>query len=227
MGYSKRMRNLLVFGVLALAIVGCDTTHQARGVKPTGFLANYSQLQEGAEGQALLVYVNPRTHFAIYDKVIIDPIAIWFVRNPDLIKVPPTELRNVAGYLHKAMTDQLKGDYQIVKKPGPGVMRLRLAIVEAKGSRVALDTLSNILPPMVLITATTRLAGGTHLFVGKAGIEAELVDSVTGARLAAAIDRRAGRKVFRGKFGTWNDVKEAHDYWAERLRKRLADLRAK
>lgn len=156
---------------------------------------------------------------------IIDPISIWFVRNPDLVKVPLIELKHLAGYLRKAMTDQLKGDYQIVRRPGPGVMRLRLAIVEAKGARVALDALSNILPPMVLITATTRLAGGTHLFVGKAGIEAELVDSVTGARLAAAIDRRAGRKVFRGKFGTWNDVNESYDFWAKKLKARLVELR--
>ena len=133
----------------------------------------------------------------------------------------------LADYLHTALKEQLEKDYRIVQTPGPGVIRVRVAITEAAGSKIALDLMSNVIPIGIGVTAVNRLATGTHSAVGQAGIEGEVLDSVSGERLLAAVDRRAGRKVLRGKFGTWNDVKEAHDYWAEKLRKRLGELRAK
>jgi hypothetical protein len=50
-----------------------------------------------------------------------------------------------------------------------------------------------------------------------------MLDSVTGERLAAAVDKRQGGKgVFRGK---WEDTKEAFDFWAKRFRQRLDEAR--
>jgi hypothetical protein len=40
------------------------------------------------------------------------------------------------------------------------------------------------------------------------------------------MDRRAGTKALRTKFnGTFGDVRQAMDFWAERLDKNLVDLR--
>ena len=64
------------------------------------------------------------------------------------------------------------------------------------------------------------------LFVGKAAMEAEITDSMTSKRLAAAVDERAGAKTLRGIGGKWKDVDNAFNYWAEKIRKRLAELRA-
>ena len=46
-------------------------------------------------------------------------------------------------------------------------------------------------------------------------MEVELIDSVGGNRLAAAVDRREGGK--RPAKGTWVDVQDAFDHWAEKL----------
>ena len=54
--------------------------------------------------------------------------------------------------------------------------------------------------------------------VGSASIEAELVDSVTDERLAAAIDAVAGTKGLLRAFSKWVDVQNACNNWAERLR---------
>ena len=76
-----------------------------------------------------------------------------------------------------------------------------------------------------MIASLGQLAADTQIFVGTAGIEAEILDSVTGERLAAAVDERAGSKALKGSTSTWSDVKDAFDYWAERLKVRLAELR--
>jgi hypothetical protein len=70
------------------------------------------------------------------------------------------------------------------------------------------------------------VATGTAAFVGKAGIEGEIQDALTEQRLAAAVDRQVGQKRLEGATNTWDDVQGAFDYWSERLRMRLAQLRA-
>jgi hypothetical protein len=40
------------------------------------------------------------------------------------------------------------------------------------------------------------------------------------------VDRRAGAKTVMGSWSTWDDVEKAYDYWAERVRTRLAEERS-
>ena len=75
-----------------------------------------------------------------------------------------------------------------------------------------------------MVSGVTKLATGTYAFVGTAGIEAEFLDSLSGHRLAAAIDERAGGRSLRGGNTTWSDVQNAFDFWAAQMRTRLAEL---
>jgi len=56
--------------------------------------------------------------------------------------------------------------------------------------------------------------------VGQATLEAEVLDSMTKERLAAAVDQQAGKKWYT-QLKTWSDVKSACEHWADSLRKRL------
>ena len=130
------------------------------------------------------------------------------------------------GYLDAAVTEQMKSDYTFVAEPGPGVMRLRVAITEAKGSAVVLDTMSSVMPPAIILSGLKKVITGTAAAVGSARVEAELVDSLTGKRLVAGVDERAGKK-YTGKgdkWKKWQDAKDGYDYWAKRLKKRLDEL---
>ena len=66
------------------------------------------------------------------------------------------------------------------------------------------------------ISIIKKTTTDSNLAVGRASMEIELVDSLSGMRLAAAIDRReGGKKVVTGK---WTAIEEAFDYWAQKLR---------
>ena len=65
----------------------------------------------------------------------------------------------------------------------------------------------------------------SHVAVGRASIEIELVDSLSGQRLAAAIDRREGGTKVAGS--KWGDVEEAFEYWAAKLMLFLNKQRAR
>jgi hypothetical protein len=219
-----RIATGVLVGTLALAMVaGCATTRQTRSVEKSGFLGDYSNLREGESGEAQLVYLKPGAGWATYDKIVIDPVTIW--TSEDLAKVPPEDLQLLADYLDASLRHHLEKDYKIVDRPEAGALRLRVAITDAKGARAVVNTVSKIVPQLRLLTTVGGLATDTQLLVGRAGVEAELLDSVTDERLAAAVDRRAGTKALRGGVSTWADVQNAFDFWSEKLRTRLAELR--
>ena len=78
------------------------------------------------------------------------------------------------------------------------------------------------------VSALQRVALGQTATAGRATIEAEVLDSQTGERVAALVDGRAGRKV-TGRFDKWKkwqDVRDACDFWSGSLRAVLAAYRA-
>lgn len=217
-------------GVLALAaglLGGCTSTYQARKAEPSGFLGSYAQLRPGQGDEALLVYVNPRANFKAYDKILVDPVKVYAVKGSALARLPREDLQRLVNYLDATLRERLKADYLIVNQAGPGVMRLRVAITEARGAKVVLDTISTLIPMSLALSEAKNLATGSHTAVGSAGVECEGLDSMNNARLFAAVDERVGRKVTGklDKFEKWRTANDAFDYWAERLQTRLREER--
>jgi hypothetical protein len=212
---------------VAVLAGGCVATRQARETTTSGFLGDYRQLQPGGDGEALLIYRNPKADMANYKSIVIEPIRIYASADSALRKASPAELQGMVDYLAAAVRTELMKDYTLVSAPRPDSMRLRIAITEAQGSRVLLDTMSNILPPALAVSALKAAVTGKATAVGTARVEMELKDVTTNTRLMAAVDERVGGKSFEGKFDKWDDVKQAFDYWAGRLGARLAQERAR
>ena len=207
----------------SVALLGCATTRQSSGVERSGFLGDYSELRPGQEDEAQLVYFNPAARWLEYDAILIDSVTLW--RDARTEDVPAEEAQRLTDYLYAALHKELSRDYRIVDKPGPGVLRLRAAVTEAKGSKVVMNTVTSVVPQLRLLATLGGMATSTAILVGKVGVEAELTDSLTGERLAAAVDERQGTKAIRGGIKKWSDVERAFDHWAERFRLRLAALR--
>jgi hypothetical protein len=102
----------------------------------------------------------------------------------------------------------------MVDKPGPLTLRLRVALVGVDvGGQVAAGAVSVDAKPLQ-----------NTMNIGKLGVEMELVDSQTGDRIAAAVDRTnlgAGAEIGAVNFSReekFAAAKEAFDEWAGRLR---------
>lgn len=220
---TRSIRIMLMASVVLSS--GCVETQQAKEVKPAGFLGDYSLLHRGEQGQALLVYRNPETDFSVYKKVTVDPVTIWKGQDSQLEGVSYADLHRLANELRTKMIWHLNQDYVVVPEPGPGVMRVQMAITEARKSNVGMDVVSTVLPPATLLAEAESLATGMQAFVGEASIEAKITDAETGEILLAAVDRRAGGRTLDGVMDSWDDVEDAFEYWAARTRERLRELR--
>ncbi len=216
---------LLSASVLA---TGCATTYQANVVEPAGFLGAYHMLKEGGDDQALLVYRHPDVNKLCknYNKVLLEPITIWVKAESSVADVSVEDRQHLKSYLYQSIKKALSSDYQIVSQPGPGVMRIRGAITEAEGSWVALDTLTSIHPGTVAMSGIKQMAFGSGTFVGETAVEFSIEDSVTRKPLMMGVDKRAGGKNWTKKFNSWGKVEASYDYWADKLKTRLAECRA-
>lgn len=222
---SRSLRGGSAACAAALALAACASTEAVPPETLSGFLHDYSILAPTDDGQPALAWVDPDARLGRYRRVMIDPVHIFYGVGTSLHDVPEEDLQTLADHLYASMVMTLQKDFPVVRRAAPDVLRVQLAITEAKGSAVVANTISAVLP-IRPVSALTRLATGTRAFVGSAGIEAKLVDSKSERLLAAVVDRRAGAKNLDGVTDTWSDVLAAYDYWSAGLHDFLLEQRA-
>ena len=227
--FIKQGLRFVGLGAVALVIAACATTEEVPNVRMSGFLGDYSQLHHGKSGQAEFNYRNLKADLGKYNKVVLDPVQIWTAKGDSsaLSKLSSQDQQLLVNYLYVALYNALSRDYSVVDKTGPDVMRVRCAITEAHADSPVRDILSTVTPYGLGISYAKKLTTGIHSGVGIVSIEGELLDSVTGERLAAVVDRRAGTKSLFGKATRWGDVQDAFNFWARRMQTNLALLRTR
>jgi len=214
---------------LALGLAGCSTTKQVRSVAESGFLKDYSQLKPGRGDQAKMVYIDQTADWSGYTSVYIEPVELWNSDDPEskLGKLSKEDKELLVNYFYTTLHEHLAGDFHLVNQAGPGVLVIHAAITEAQKSNPVSNLTSSILPYGRVASKAKEALFGTGLGVGECQVEAEFLDGQTGRRLVAVVDRRAGTKALRTKFsGSFGDVKESMDYWAQHLDERMVQWRS-
>jgi hypothetical protein len=216
------MKKFFCFCAGVVLLAGCAASGM-KTVERTGFLANYDQLAPGGDDRAALVYFKPGVDYKAYNKLMFERIVVLLSDSAESRSIDPALMKALTDYYQNALFAAVKGGYEVVDQPGPGVLRVRVAITQLKPSNPTANTLSTIVPVGMVVSGASKAVSGDNLGTGEASTEIEVLDSVSGERLAAAVDRRQGGKgVFRGK---WEDTKEAFDFWAKRFRQRLDAVR--
>ena len=216
------LMTLTTFFLAALLLSGCATTRQTRSVEVTGFLGDYSMLEEGKRGEAQLLYIDESVDFSRYDSVMIDTVTIWYSERTK--KLDPKDEQRLTDYFYHAIHEELFEAFRIVNEPGPNVLRVRAALTEARGARVIGNAVTSIVPQARLLATVGGAVTDVQVFVGRAAGEVEITDSMTGQRLVAAVDERSGTKAIRSGLLKWSDAKEIFEFWGERFRERLTEL---
>ena len=218
--------------IVILVVGGCTASNQARSVQQSqysGFLGDlYPLMQEGKDGEALLVYNNPNnppSPSRYYTKILLDPVLIYRGRLARMEGVTQEEAQLAANTFYAMIHEELSKDYEMVSKPGEHTLRMQIAIVKLEQSIPALDVVSSVPAPynvLGLSSALAKLGTGKALFKGEAAIEAKITDGHTGEIRGATIDRRVGGNDLNAEsFDSWADVNAAFRFWAQEARYRL------
>ncbi len=221
-----------------LLMSGCAQTveskpgvmQQVEGGQPAPVISGFfgqdaSLLQPGTGNQAAMVYVNPNAQWSQYNKILLEPVEFW---DDASTTVSASDQQMLGAYFYNQLKEGLSKDFTLVDQPGPGVLVLRVAIVNATAATPALRTVSVIIPQARALNAIQSLATGSYAFVGSAEAEMKVTDGSTNQFLAGAIDQRAGGMAMsQAVQWQWGDAKAAMDYWVHRITIRLLELQGR
>jgi hypothetical protein len=218
--------------LVALAAIGCGPHRAAAppaaaapreaAVAPaspagpgSGFLDDYARLVPGVGDQPTFVYRDPNAQWERYDRILFEPVAIWRSGKGSLSDVPQRDLERLASTLQRSVRSRLRRSFRLVKRPGPNVLRVRLALTVARADDPVLDVFTWAVPPTAP-PPQGPLAPATQRFVDAAAIEGEVSDAESGTVFAAGVDRRR-----RQALTTWAELEAASDRWAAWFAERL------
>jgi len=225
---SLMLAGWLVAGCSQTAAPGPSIIQRAQGETPappppSGFLGNdYSLLTPPAEGsdqKAMLRYVDPNVNWASYNQILIAPVTFWA---GDDSKVSAADQQALCNYAYSEFVKVLGKNFTLASQPGPGVMKISLALTDATSAVPGLRSISVVVPQARALSAIKMAATGTYAFVGSAQGAFKANDSVTGQLLAAAVDKRVGgTSITNVDVFKWGDADNAIDYWAKLTDQRM------
>jgi len=192
---SQANRTVIVVLTLAVLGIGCTATRAGRRAPAeSGLPGDYSGLQENPDFPAALVYVKPDVQWREYSGIELESGGLHVT---DTSTAPsPEDQTLLAGMLYNTMNEELRKYFALVTTPAPNARRLRTAWTQAPSAKVE----PGFAIPQLRITTDVR-------------------DSVSGERLAAAVDARAETKApfGRNSYERWGDnVQPAIDSWSKR-----------
>ena len=189
----------------------------------SGFLKDYSLLGEGEPDpvRLRLVYRNPKASWPSYDKVIFEPVTLWRSGKGSLDPLPEDDLLRIVSDFQTAVRRRLGERFRLVDAPGPGTMRIRLGITDARAADPVLDVLTAS-PVPGKPGADAPLHPETRRFLEGATIEGEVRDAATGELLVQGVERRKRREVGL-PLESWAQLNHAFDLWADRVVTRLEE----
>ncbi|MGF1756472.1 DUF3313 domain-containing protein [Photobacterium sagamiensis] len=211
----QKLRFLFVM-LFCVAVVAC-TSKIAEEKEFSGFLSDYSQLKSTKsfeeEGAPVLLWVSPVLPERSYTKVMIDPVVLYPAPQPGP-QIRSEVLTGIQVYLDKAVREEVGKKYEIVDERGKDVVRVRAAITGVKTSVEDLAAYEYI--PIALVLAGASTAAGTRDELVEIFLEAEMIDSLSGEKLAAGIRKGLGEPVESDEAQVeLENVRPVLDTWAK------------
>ena len=140
------------------------------------------------------VYIKEDTNWKQYKKLMLDDVVFFAAQNADFKGMEAQEMVDLGKAFHQAFITNMAGAVEFADKPGPDVMRMRLAITNLKPNNTVTGTLTAIVPVGLALSTVKYAVTGSHIGIGSISVEAELVDSQTVEVLAALGDEEMGKK---------------------------------
>jgi len=183
-----------------MIIVASTITLGCSPKKVEFFHGRYPNFRPGPPGGVDLVEIKRGVDFKAYKTIMLSPVSLHFNSHYEYTVIPPYVLQKLRDAFDKALVDAIGDAYTIVNMRRPDALRVRIAITG--------------LVPLIQDTASD-----IPISIGGASIKAQLIDSMTGERLVAAIDTKTGYEQKALKTDDeWEHTKDVFRFWAQKLR---------
>jgi hypothetical protein len=216
-----------ILTILAMMIGFCLVTGAGwaaeKEMPKAGFLQDYSILKAADPMKAVnWLYVNEKVDINTYNKIILDDVVFFISKDADYKGFEAKELAKLGDAFQKAVVMNLSGVFEFTDTPGPGVLRIRLAVTDLVPSSSVAGTVTTFIPVGLALSGLKKAATGSHIGMGSVSIEGEVVDSQTNEVLGAVIDSKSGKKYKIGKSASkWGHAIDIFNTYAQSMRARF------
>ena len=244
-GCASTSMNSMTTGAAASGTVASETT--VANVRRVGFLTDYARLKPLPGGGGILCWRTAGVDWKQYNKVLFERIQVY-LKPGSSQSIDPTDLKMLIDYFHSDLVKAIRPSATVVNKPGPGVLRVRIALTELVPTNTEASLAGTAVPYGFVAeigsgAADGKPAGSTP-YLGQTGIEVQFRDGGSGQLLAECADREIGLKYaadlnsgtvnaaenwmngYVDSFTHWDYAKTAFDNWSAEFARRLAALKA-
>ena len=215
---------MFAVGMSLALLAGCATTQPSRELSEaqSGFLHDYSLLTPDPQDAGFRTYTSPDLRPGQYHSFLVEDLSFIVNTNQAYQALDTARLRDLSDYYMSQMTAMLQArQYKVVKAAGPGVARLRVAVVGL--AQVAPQLKATDLIPAKMLFNVARMATDTSPHMLRMSIEGEILDSASGRLLGSTIDGRESGATVAGSATppSADQVHELIDFWVTRFGERL------
>jgi len=249
------MRRLIVPSLASLALlVSACATGPTSEQAPTpasyaAFLTHADQLQPVPGIDGAYRWIDPKFSMAQYHKILLERIQVQLASDAEYKAIDPAQLKALVDYFQQAIVKALGDAYPVVTQPGPGVLRVKITLVDLVPTKPEMSVVALVVPfatiPDLASGAAAGGPAGSAPYLGRTGIAVQFIDSQTNRVIAEYADTQVGRKYvvdtsqgvggavstglseYTKSFSTWAYAQQAFDGWAQQFRAYLDKVHGK
>lgn len=215
---EKHGRLVIVAVIMVGMLMGCATKQPEKQAR-SGFLNDYPNFSEAPDGKGER-YLKPGVDFTKYKRIMMDEVVFFFNSDADYKGIHPSEIQSITETFHEVFVKKF-GD-KLTEKPGPDVVRMRMAVTDIEPSNTITSTITTVVPVGLAVKVVKRGVTGEYTGVGTASAEVEFLDSLTNERIAAGIAKVPGEMLDVTKL---SPVETTFEFFADRLYTFLQDVK--
>lgn len=219
-----------LLGAAMLALALGSTTVRAQDPEES-FLTDYSRLERAVDNPFDEIYVSPEglKHGSQYTAVMVDQPELFIHPDSKYKGIKPDDMKVIADALRENVTAELENKYQIVDKPGPNVLYVRLAVGDLMLQKKKRPILAYI-PVGAVVYAAKNLASEATKKIDLTNMkfEVEMLDSESHEQIGAATSSRGSLSASAGDATepvSWDELDNLFTIVGKRLRCRLDNAR--
>ena len=201
--------------IISLVIAGCASSKVTTEANYSGFLEDYSQLEEieVKTGGVGLIWLDPDLSTMGYTKAILEPVVIYPKPQRDSDEAKAF-IKDVTNYMDAAIQGAVGDSVIVTDNPGSDTVRVRFALTGVEISTENLSAYEYV--PVALIWAGAKTAAGARAQVVEVFFESEMLDSISGEVLGRSVRKGFGESLEnKSETLTKEKMYPQLDLWAE------------
>jgi hypothetical protein len=213
--YQSKQARSLISGtalIMVMSVLGLSAHAADKSAPASGFLdATVEARMKPArleDGRHVDRWMGSKFNGKKYTAIMIDRAIFYPAPHPGP-EVSSSTLAAIADHLTYTLKTKLGDGISIVDKAGPGVLRMQPALTSVTVDKEGMSAVDIL--PIALLFHAAKSASGSSSFTTKVHLEVRIVDSISGADVAAVKMDLKGKTINKDAMLSLADVQEALD----------------